>query len=76
MILFFVFRLNIFTSKISNLLLPLGSKRPGSLNLTQPVRYPINISMMLFYDLSICFVVAAFSLFGTSKVLIGDSQRL
>ena len=50
-----------------------GSKGPGDLNLSEPVRYPINTSMMLFYDLSIYFVVAAFSLFGTSKVLIGDS---
>ena len=29
MILFFVFRLNIFTSKISNLLLPLGAEGVG-----------------------------------------------
>ena len=50
-----------------------GPKGPGDLNLSEPVRYPINTSMMLFYDLSIYFAVAAFSLFGTSKVLIGDS---
>ena len=63
--------MNIFTSKVSNLLLPLGPKGPGPLN--QLMRYPINISMMLFYDLFIYFFVAVFfSLFGTSKKLIGD----
>ena len=46
---------------------------PGALNLTQPVRYPINISMMLFYDLFTYFVVVFFSLFETSKELLGDS---
>ena len=50
--------MNIFTSKVSNLLLPLGPKGPGPLN--QLMRYPINISMMLFYDLFIYFFVAVF----------------
>ena len=54
---FFVFRMNIFTSTVSNLLLPLGPKGPGALNLTQLMRYPINTSMMLFYDLFIYFLV-------------------
>ena len=54
----------------------LGSKGPGALNLTQPMRYPINISMILFNDLVIYFVVFVFLLFGISKELIEDSQRL
>ena len=50
---------------------------PGALNFTQPVRYPINISMMLFNDLFFNdFVVVVFSLFGTSPELIGHLQRL
>ena len=43
----FCFRLNIFTSKISNLLLPLGAKGLQVVNLTKPVRYPVNISTTL-----------------------------
>ena len=42
----------------------------------QPVIYPINISMMHFTDLVIYFFVVFFSLFGASKDLIRDSQRL
>ena len=38
----------------------------GDVNLTQTMIYPINISMMLFNDLFIYFVVAVFQLFGTS----------
>ena len=66
----YCFRLNVFTSKISNLLLPCGLKGLEAVNLTQP----INISTMLFNDLFIYFVVV-FPLFGTSKELIRDSQR-
>ena len=47
---------------------------PGAVNLTQPVRYPVNISMMLFNDLFIYFAVVVFSHFFTSKELIRDSQ--
>ena len=63
MTLFFVFKLNICTSKAS------------FLNLTQPVRYLTNIIMVLFNDLFIYIVVVVFSFFGTSKELIGDSQK-
>ena len=35
----------------------------GTVNITQPVRYPINISMMLFSDFLICFVFVIFTLF-------------
>ena len=48
-------------------------------NLNQLVRYPIDISMLLFCYVFIYFVVVVVvvvSLFGTSKELIGDSQRL
>ena len=48
LILVFAFRLNILTKKVSNLLLPVGAEGAGALNLTRPVRYPINISMLLF----------------------------
>ena len=52
-----------------------GPKGPGALNLTQPVRYSINISMMLFNDLFIYFAVVVFSsLFGISKELIRGSK--
>ena len=43
----FCFRLNIFTSKMSNLLLPLGAKGLQVVNLTKPVRYPVNLSTTL-----------------------------
>ena len=42
-------------------------KGPGTVNLTQPVRYPIKISIMPFNDFFIYFVAAVFSLFGTSN---------
>ena len=48
LILVFAFRLSIFTNKVSNLLLPLETEGARALNLTGPVRYPINISMLLF----------------------------
>ena len=46
----FCLRLNIFASKISNLLLPLGAEggRGREFRYIQPMLYPINISMMLF----------------------------
>ena len=45
---FCLFRLNIFASKISNLLLPLGPRGPGAVRKSwyiQPMIYPINIYM-------------------------------
>ena len=48
LILVFTFRLNIFTNKVSNLLLPLEAEGARALNLARPVRYPINTSMLLF----------------------------
>ena len=41
-------RLNILTSKISNLLLTSGLRVSGAVNLTQSMIYPINKTMMLF----------------------------
>ena len=66
---FFCFRLDIFTNKISNLLLPLGATAQ---NLDVPNQYRINTFMMLFNDLFIYFGVA-FPLFGASNDLIKDS---
>ena len=43
LILVFVLRLNIFASKVSNLLLRLEMNILGVLNLTQPMMYPINM---------------------------------
>ena len=70
----FCFRLNMFISKISNLLLPFGAE--GASCYTQPMIYPLNISMMFFNDLFIYFAVVVFPLFGASKGLIRDLQTL
>ena len=75
--LFIVYsRLNIFASKISDLLLPLGAEGAVGSQSYHPMIWSINISMMLFNDLFIYFVVVVFPFFGTSKELIRDSQRL
>ena len=70
---FFVSRLNNFTSKVSNLLLPFGTEGAEGFKQTQPLRYQINMSMMIFNDLSVYLVVVAF---GTWKELIRDTQGL
>ena len=44
----YCFRLNIFASKISILLLPCELKGSGAVNLTQTMIYAINISRTLF----------------------------
>ena len=68
---------NIFTSKISNLLLPLGAEAVRSRE-----SYPTNdISNKYIYDafimsLFIYFLVVVFTLFGNSNELIKDSRRL
>ena len=70
----FCFRLNIFTSKISNLLLSLGDKRAegtrSSECYAQSIIYSINISKITFNDLFVYFVVVVFPLFGASIDLI------
>ena len=71
---FFCFRLNIFTSKVSNLLLSLEAEDAGVREYTQPIIYPMNISMMMF-NLFCCFCFLIFP-FGASKDLIRDSQGL
>ena len=75
------FRLNILTSKISNLLLPLQSE--GAEGIGGRESYPANdISNKYIYYAFYCllFIVAipycCFSLFGTLKELIRDSQGL
>ena len=60
LILFFVFRLNIFT-RFEICCYLWGPKEPGTLNLTQPLRYPINKSMMLFQWFIYLFCSCCFS---------------
>ena len=73
----YCFRLNTFTNKISDLLLPLGTERAGGRE-----SYPPNdignkyIYDAFFNDLFIYFVIVVFPFFGTSEVLIRDSQKL
>ena len=77
MILFFAFRLNIFTSEVSNLLLHFGAEWAWGFESYPPSEIPnkyIYDAFLIIY-LSILFAVA-FSLFGTPKELIRDSQRL
>ena len=71
----YCFRINIFTSKISNLLLPLIAEGVVAVNHTQPMIYPIDISET-FLMIYLSIFVAVFLLFGTSKELVRDSQRL
>ena len=77
MIFLFVFRLSTFTSKVSNLLLPFGAEGTGGFE-----SYPTSeISNKYFYDTFLMtnlpiLLLFFFSLFGPSKELIGDSQRL
>ena len=77
MILFFVFRLNIFTIKVSNLLLPLGAEGAGGFESYPtseiPNKYIYDVFLITYFSI---FVAVVFSFFDTSKELIGDSQRL
>ena len=77
MSLFFVFRLNICTSKVLHLLLPLGAKGArGFESYTTseiPNKYIYDVFLMIY--VSILWLLF-FSLLGTSKELIRDSQRL
>ena len=77
-ILFFVFRLNICTSKVLNLLLPLGAKGAGGFQsyTTSILRNKYIYDAFLIIYLSILLLLLLFSLFGTSKELIEDPQRL
>ena len=77
LILVFVLRLNIFASKVSNLLLRLEINILGALNLTQPMIYPINMyiyihiyiyiytydAFLMIYLSFAYFVVVVFSYF-------------
>ena len=77
MILFFVFRLNIFTSKVSNLLLPLGGEGTWSFESYPtseiPNKYIYDAFLMIYLSI---LLLLFFAPFGTSKELIGDLQRL
>ena len=74
---YFCFRLNIFTSMISNLLSPLWVEGAGGREFwyTQPMIYPINTVYLwsFFNDLLIYFVVVVFPIFVASKDFIRDS---
>ena len=74
----FSFWLNIFASKISDLLLHLDAEGAGDCKCrcTQPMMYPINISVMLFKWFIYLFCFCFFSFFVASKDLTRDSQRL
>ena len=77
LILCFVFRLNICKSKVLNLLLPLGAEGAGGSESCTTSEIPnkhIYDAFLMIY-LSVVLLLF-FSLFGTSKELIGDSQRL
>ena len=77
LILFFVFRLNICTSEILNLLLPLGTKGARGfefyINSEKPSKYIYHAFLMIYLSI---LLLLLFSLFGTSEELIRDSQRL
>ena len=75
MVLFFVFRLNTFTSKVSNLLLPLGAEEAEGFE-----SYPTSEIPNKMYDAFLMTYLSILSLFFfhsfyTSKELIGESQR-
>ena len=77
MVLLVDFRLNIFTSKVSNGLLPFGVEGAGSFksNLTSeiPNKYIYEAFLMIYLSILLfCFL----SLFDTSKELIEGSQRV
>ena len=76
---FLFFRINIFTSSASNLLLPLGAEDQGPCILI----YSINLSMMLLlmiylyiFVAVVAFAVVIFRFFDTLEGLIRDSQDL
>ena len=75
--MFFVFRLNTFTSKVSNLLLPLGTEGAGGFESYAtseiPNKYIYDAFLMTYLPI---LLLLFFSLFGTLKELIRDSQRL
>ena len=67
----FCFRLNISTSKFSNLLLPFGAEEAGGCESCPTIEIPSKYYLWCFFsDLFIYFVVVVFSLFGISKELI------
>ena len=72
------FRLNIFTSKISNLLLPWIGEAEGAGGRESyptndiPNKYICDAFLIIYLSILLLFVL----LFGTSKKLIRDSRRL
>ena len=72
------FRLNIFTSKISNLLLPWIEEAEGTGGRESyptndiPNKYICDAFLIIYLSILLLFVL----LFGTSKKLIRDSRRL
>ena len=76
MVLFFVFRLNTFRSKVSNLLLPLGAEEAEGFESYPaseiPNKYMYDAFLMTYLLILLLFF---FHSFYTSKELIGESQR-
>ena len=76
LILFFVFRLNICTTKVLNFLLPLwakGTRGFESYASEIPNKYIYNAFLMIYLSI---LLLLFYSLFGTPKELIGYSQTL
>ena len=73
----YCFILNIFKSKIPDLLLPLGTEGARGHESYPPNdvtnKHIFDAFLMIFF---IYFVVAVFPLFGTSEELTSDSQKL
>ena len=78
MILFLVFRLNTFTSNVSNLLLPLESEGAGGFeaypNSEIPNKYTHDAFLMTY--MIYLYILLLLFFHRSSKELIGDSQRL
>ena len=68
----YCFRLNIFASNISNLMLPLGAEGAEGAGGCEsyPTFYIPNKYTRYFFNDSFIYFVVAFSLFGTSKDVI------
>ena len=74
----YCFRLDTFTSKISDFLSPFGAARAGGRESYPPddITNKYIHDFLFINDLFIYFTVVVFQLLGTSEELIRDSQRL
>ena len=80
----FCFRLNVFVSKITNLPLSLGTEGQGPKNYPIYTQYIYDVFLLTYLSIFafaaavvvVVVVVVDFPLFGASKDLIRDSQRL